>query len=409
MNREKYLADRKLLLDQAKQLLDTGDMNGFAEKKKEVEELDAKFETAAQAEANLRALEGNAVGANLENYSVQIQGGRVAEAFGAATEEETILNSVEYRKAFMNHVAYGKPMPGEFRNADQNTKTPDVGILIPTTVLERIIEKMVSIGMILPLVTRTAYKGGVKIPKSAVKPVATWVSEGEGSEKQKKAIGSIDFAYNKLRCAISVSLETDTMALAVFESTFIQNVTEAMIKTLEQSILTGNGAGQPKGIFKETPEDGQALEIAATGKLGYDTLIAAEAALPLAYESGAVWLMTKKTFMAFVGMVDNNKQPIARVDYGIGGSPERTLLGRSVVLNDYMDSYADTVTKSTLFAALFNLKDYILNTNLNLTVKRYEDNNTDDQVTKAIMLVDGEVVDNGSLVTLTKKSAGASA
>lgn len=409
MNREKYLADRKQLLDQAKQLLDTGDMDGFTAKKKEVEEFDAKFETAAQAEANLRALEGNAVGANLENYSVQIQGGRVAEAFGAATEEEDILNSAEYRKAFMNHVVYGKSMPEEFRNADQNTKTPDVGILIPTTVLEKIIEKMDSTGMILPLVTRTAYKGGVKIPTSTAKPVATWVAEGAGSDKQKKTTGSIDFAYNKLRCAISVSLETDTMALAVFESTFIQNVTEAMTKALEQSILTGSGSGQPKGVLTETPEDGQALEITATGKLGYDTLITAEAALPLAYESGAVWLMTKKTFMAFVGMVDNNKQPIARVNYGIGGSPERTLLGRSVILNDYMESYADSVTKSTLFAALFSPKDYVLNTNLSLTVKRYEDNDTDNQVTKAVMLVDGKVVDKSSLVTLTKKNAGASA
>ena len=34
----------------------------------------------------------------------------------------------------------------------------------------------------------------------------------------------------------------------------------------------------------------------------------------------------------------------------------------------------------------------------------YEDNNTDDQVTKAIMLVDGKVVDKNSLVTVTKKT-----
>lgn len=407
MTKEKYFSERKALLDQAQQLIDAGDMEGFETKKKEIEDLDVKFEQAAQAQANLRALEGNTVGANLEDHSVQVCGGRVVETFGGTAEAEDVLNSTEYRKAFMDHVVYGKSMPGELLNADQNTKTPDVGVLIPTTVLEKIIEKMESTGMILPLVTRTAYKGGVKIPTSTVKPTATWVAEGAGSEKQKKAIGSIDFAYNKLRCAISVSLETDTMALAVFESTFIQNVTEAMTKALEQAILTGTGTGQPKGILKETPEAGQALEVTAAGNLGYDTLIAAEAALPLAYENGAVWLMTKKTFMAFIGMVDAQKQPIARVNYGIGGKPERTLLGRTVVLNDYMESYADTVTKATLFAALFNPKDYVLNTNLNLTVKRYEDNETDDQVTKAIMLVDGKVVDKSSLVTLTKKNGAA--
>jgi len=40
-----------------------------------------------------------------------------------------------------------------------------------------------------------------------------------------------------------------------------------------------------------------------------------------------------------------------------------------------------------------------------MTIKKYEDNDTDDQVTKAIMLVDGKVVDKNSLVTLVKKSS----
>ena len=38
-----------------------------------------------------------------------------------------------------------------------------------------------------------------------------------------------------------------------------------------------------------------------------------------------------------------------------------------------------------------------------MTVKTYEDNDTDATVTKAIMLVDGKVVDKNSLVTVTKK------
>ena len=277
--------------------------------------------------------------------------------------------------------------------------------MIPTTLMEKIIERIDAIGMVLPLVTRTAYKGGVKIPTSTVKPVATWVAEGAGSDKQAMSTGSIDFAYNKLRCAVSMSLEVDTMSLTVFESTFIRNVADAMVKALEQSIISGSGSGQPKGIMSETPVDGQALEVAAAEKLSYNTLVDAEAALPLAYENGAVWLMTKKTFMAFVGMVDSNKQPIARVNAGINGRPERTLLGRPVVLNDYMGSYAESVTEDVTFAALFKMDDYVLNTNLDVTVKRYEDNDNDNQVTKAVMLVDGKVVDKNSLVTITKKKA----
>jgi len=115
--------------------------------------------------------------------------------------------------------------------------------------------------------------------------------------------------------------------------------------------------------------------------------------------------MTKSTFMKIISMVDDNKQPIARVNYGIGGKPERTILGRTVILNDYMSSYANSVTENTVIAFLFNPKDYVLNTNLNIAMKKYEDNDTDDTITKAIMLVDGKVVDKNSLVTMTIKNS----
>ena len=110
-----------------------------------------------------------------------------------------------------------------------------------------------------------------------------------------------------------------------------------MTKALEQAIIDGDGTGKPKGILAETPEEGQAIESAAPA---YADLIAAEAALPQAYENGAVWCMSKKTFMQYYGLTDTNGQPIGRVNYGIAGKPERTLLGRPVVCCDYVKSYA---------------------------------------------------------------------
>ena len=190
----------------------------------------------------------------------------------------------------------------------------------------------------------------MSIPTSAVKPVATWVSEGVTSDLQKKTTANITFTYFKLRCAVSVSLEVDNVTLAIFESALINNVTEAMVKALEQSIIDGVGTTQPLGILAETPSSGQALTIENATAIAYADLIAAEAALPLEYEQDAVWCMSKKSFMAFIGMVDSQKQPIARVNYGINGRPERTLLGRPVVLNNYVASYAATVASDTIFA-----------------------------------------------------------
>lgn len=363
----------------------------------------------AAAEKRRNLLTRIASGEPIEGENGELVEPRVIRRFigadGSNQHEETEptdkYGSMAYRKAFMQYVCRGASIPAEYR-ADAISNTTDVGATIPTTVLNQIVEKLESTGMILALVTRTAYKGGVSIPVSTVKPDATWVNEGKGSDKQKKDIkkeGMITFAYHKLRCAVAVSLEVDTMAISAFETLLINNIVEAMTKALEQSIIDGDGAGKPKGILAETPEEGQVIDSA---KPAYTDLIAAEAALPQAYENGAVWCMSKKTFMQYYGLTDTNGQPIGRVNYGIAGKPERVLLGRPVVCCDYVQGYAATMSAGKVFAFLFNFKDYVLNTNYAMGVKKYEDNDTDDMVTKGIMLADGKVVDKNSLVTIKK-------
>ena len=309
-----------------------------------------------------------------------------------------IYDSEEYRQAFMNYVCRGEKIPQEFRS-DEVTATTDIGALVPSVTLNKIIEKLEAYGMILPLVTRTAYKTGLSIPTSNVKPEATWVAEGAGSDKQKKTLsGTITFSHFKLRCAVAVTLEIENMAYSAFETTLVNNVVEAMAKALEKAIISGTGVGQPTGILKEDAK-GTKIEVS---KIDYKTLVNAEAELPMEYESGAVWCMTKKTFMAFIGMTDTNGQPIARVNYGFGGKAERSLLGRTVVLTNYLENFSDTLEAGKTFAFLYNFADYTLNTNFQVGMKTYEDNDTDDIVRKSIIVCDGKPIIYDSLVKLVK-------
>ncbi len=328
----------------------------------------------------------------------------VIKAGGAARKDTADENDIAYRKAFRDFALRKIPIPAELR-ADKVTSTSDVSAVIPKTVVDRILEELELTGMILPLITRTYYKGFVSIPVSNVRPTATWVNEGAGSDKQKKTVNTtIDFKAFKLRCAISMTLETSVMSLAIFETTFVRQVVEAMKKAIEIAIISGEGEGsrQPKGILKETPMAGQALK---ADKLSYQLLTDAEAAVPAAYENGVMWCMTKKTFMSFNGMTDASGQPIARVNAGFNGRPERTLLGRGVVITDYMESYSPSLKNGTVFAFLFNFKDYVFNTDMEIRTKWYEDNENEDQIFKAVMLADGKVVTKNSLVTIAKSSA----
>ena len=311
---------------------------------------------------------------------------------------EDQLGTMEYRKAFMTYVRTGVMAP-ELRN-NANTLTTDIGAAIPTPTMNRIVEELKTYGNILPLVTLTNYLTGVAIPTSATKPVASWVNEGVGSDRQKKTTGSIIFGHFKLRCAVSVSLEAEYMSISAFEAALVSNIVEAMATALEKAIIDGDGTDRPTGIL-HVPSGATVGKTVSVSALSYDTLTDAEAELPTAYENGAVWVMSKKTFMGFVGMVDEQGHPIARVDHGINGAPERYLLGRQVVLTDNVKTFASAST-GECFGFLFRMKDYMLNTNLNIGIKTYEDNDTDDIIRKSVMVVDGHPVDTHSLVKLVK-------
>lgn len=407
--KEEYLNYRKTMLDEAEQMINEGKIEEGNAKLEDVKELDEDFEAFAQTKANLAALSGAQPQVNLENLmgNSSVQGAVIAVTDNNNPGQD-MYDSLEYRNAFMNNVIHGTPIPEKFKNSNENTKTSDVATVIPTTTMNKIIEKLETVGRIYAKVTKTAFKGGLAIPTSTVKPVASWVAEGKGSDKQKKTTGKITFNYYKLRCAISMSIETQTMTLSAFEAKFVENVTTAMIKAIEQGIFTGTGAtgNQMTGFLTETITDDKKVTIAKTGKITYKDLCAAEAALPEEYENGAEWYMRKATFFnQIAAMTDSNGQPVARVNVGINGKPVYNILGRPVNFTQYMPAYADTVEADTIVACIYDMSAYVINTNLAMTVKRYEDNETDDQVTKAIMIVDGKSTENESLVEIVKKSA----
>lgn len=317
----------------------------------------------------------------------ELRNATVVASFGG-NEMIKDTENIAYRNAFMDFVVANKPIPTELR-ADANTLTSDVASVIPTHLVNQIIEKMENVGSVLTLITKTAYAAGVTIPTSSVKPVATWVAEGAGSDRQKKTTGSIVFTYHKLRCEISMSMEVGTMSLSAFEAKFVENVAKAMIKAIETAVINGTGSGQPKGILAETPVEGQAL---TASEITFAKLVEAEGVLPAEYESGAKWCMNKKIFTKVLGMVDDVGQPIARVNAGLNGKMERIINGRDVVVVPYV---ADDV----LF--MFDFSDYILNTVYDMGISKKQDWETEDLLTKAVMSVDGKVVDINSLVKLT--------
>lgn len=302
--------------------------------------------------------------------------------------------SVEYRNAFMDYVKTGV-MKEEFRA----TALVANNAVIPTNLLDRIVEKLEGYGNILPLVSKTSYASGVNIPVSEMGITATWQAENTMSDKQATGIANVVFGGYKLQCRVATSLELGVRSISAFENFIVNSVSKAMIKALETAVVSGDGNGKPEGILTHGEADENTKKVEFT-KFDYKTLAEAEGQIPTAYDSTAVYVMNKQTFMQFVGMTDTAGQPVARVSYGLDGKPERQLLGRTVVLSDAVPS----VEAGKAFAFAFNMSDYVLNTNYDIGVRRYFDENTDENITKATLVADGKVVNADSLVLLVKKA-----
>jgi HK97 family phage major capsid protein len=309
---------------------------------------------------------------------------------------ENKFESIEYRKAFMAYVTKGAALPVEYRDASAMS---DVGAVIPQVIVNQIIEKAEQYGNILPLVRRLAYPAGVVVPTSVLAATGRWINDGDTVQKEKKAVTKITFGAYELAASIGVTFAASVMSLSVFENAVIENVTRAMVKALEQAIISGDGNGKPTGIINTEVDAKQ--KVALSASLSFKDIINVFKAIPAAYSAGVKIFMNESTFYDFLAITDNNGQPVARVNYGVDGAPARSLFGRQIVTTDYLPSL-DAAKAGETVAFAFDPQYYVLNTAYNMDMVRYVDNDTRTNVFQSVAIVDGKVVDANGLVLVNK-------
>lgn len=301
------------------------------------------------------------------------------------------VDSNEYRKAFMNYVLSGEMTP-EFRSV---ATTADNGAVIPTAVMNTVVEKMEQYGNILPLVRKLSYPAGVVVPTSALATEAKWMQEGAAVDVNGKSTVAVTFGAYELAAAIGISFKAHIQSLSAFEAAVAENVSRAMVKALEKAIISGDGAAKPKGIVTETVPEAQKVTLSA--KLGYKDIVNMVKAIPSAYKDGAVLTMNENTFLDMATVVDNNGQPVAHVNYGVDGEPIAALLGKKVVFTDYLPDLTSAKTGDVV-AFAFQYDKYILNTAYQMDLVTYMEDATRNKVYQSIGMYDGKVVDNNGLV-----------
>ena len=397
MNIEKRLAEIEQRKAEIRSLLEGDQQVNLDELEKELRDLDNEAKELRRRQEMAQKIQYGAV---------QARAVASTKPEGVEQRNEDPHDTMEYRRAFMEYVTRGKKSDVlEFR-ADETTLPSDIGAVIPTTIINRIVEKMEEVGRIWSRVTKTSIQGGVEIPVSTAKPTAVWLAAGQVAEKQKKVVNAkISFSYHKLQVRVAVELVAGTVALPVFEATVADNIAEAMVKALDAAIISGTGTGQPLGIANHNVPSSRVTTLSPEEFGKYETWPAVFAKVPRSYRSGVALIMNDADWHKYiVGMTDTTGQPIARVNYGLDGTIEERFLGREVIAVEDLLPSIDEADAGEVVGILVRLSDYMVNSNMAITYRRYFDENTDEWISKATMIADGKLADPNGVVLIKKKA-----
>lgn len=358
--------------------------------------------------SQIDALQAEVDSARAQMATLDAPVGGLRPVQGAEGRSTDLADSVEYRTAFMNYVCRNVAIPSELR-VDAVTMTADGSAVIPTTIMNEIVREMESYGAIYPLVRHMNVQGGVQIPVLSLKPTATWITADTAtSESDKQKIQSntyISFGYFGLECKVAQTLLVNVTTLDMFQSLFVELAVEAITKALEIAIVKGTGAGQMTGITVDArvPSANKVTltEEEFTSWAGWKKKVFGK--MKKSYRNG-MFLMAQGTFDGYIdGMVDQNGQPIGRVNYGITDGETYRFGGKTVmtVEDDVIANYDDASTGDVV-GIFFNPKDYAINSNMALTVVKWTDHDTNEIKNKAILICDGKLVDPNGVIIIKK-------
>ena len=344
----------------------------------------------------------------------------------ARKDEEDPLSTMEYRKAFMEFVQRGT-VNTILKRADAEQVSGDLGILLPNTIVNEIIKGVEKVyGQLYSRIKKTNVKGGVQYPIGAFSATMFWdgtsgTDKEHGVSEKQKAGGVteyVQFTYHIGEIRIAQSLLQSVVTVDAFEKEIINALIEAYVKAMDEAILNGNGVKQPEGILVEA-----AKETSRIPKENIITFTAEEMADWTAWQKNLFakvplsmrklrpeFVMTAETWESnIMTLKDQNDRPVYRETFNPEtGDEKATFKGREVIFVEEggIKSF-DTAAEGEYFGMMWiPEKAYLMNTNMQFSYKKYFDENTNQYITKALVIVDGKVLD-GKYIYLLKKGAAA--
>lgn len=324
--------------------------------------------------------------------------------------DENPLGSMEYRRAFRNYVVSGTPIPAEYR-AGEATSTADTGAAIPLTIMNEVINTVRKrYGNLYSKVRKISVQGGVEYPIGALQAKFRWINEYTVSPRQKlDKLGKVSFGYNTAEIRIAQTFLSRIVTLSAFEAEITRVIAIAYLEAMDYGIVNGSGDASMLGILND-PRVTKTVTMTAAD-MGNWTKWRKNffSTLPLGYRSGEFIFPVSTVDSYLETMADSNNNPIFRqtadltVNDGDAQNPNGRFFGRNIALveEDIIPDF-DTASAGDVIGIYWQPEEYAINENFGFTMRRYFDEETNEWVDKALVVVDGKVLNPTGYVKLIK-------
>lgn len=345
---------------------------------------------------------------------------QVVASFRSATAEKkedsvNVLESDEYRQAFKDYVQRGVEIPSELRSkveayraslpveqrAGVAETTVDTGAAIPFTVMREIINTVRKrYGNLYAKVRKMTIAGGVAFPVGALQATFKWIGESTVSPRQKVGeLGKVTFGYHTAELRIAQSFLSQLLTVADFEMKIAEVIAVAYAQMMDGAIVNGTGDGMPLGIVNDTRVTNVYTVTAAKLNNWQEWRKGFFAKLPLGYRGGE-FIFPVSTVDAYLStMADANGRPLYReatgleINDGDAMYPSGRFFGRDVALvePDILPDF-DAASSGDVIGIFWQPDEYAVNENFGFAMRRYYDEETNEWVDKALVVVDGKVL-----------------
>lgn len=373
------------------------------------EELDA---IEAEERAAQPAQAGDPVPANAPEMNGNVRGAFQVGSQGTRTEDrsENVLESMEYRNAFRNYVVFGTPIPAELRAGDA-ISTADTGVMIPMTIMNEVINTVRKrYGNLYSKVRKISVQGGVEYPIGALSARFRWINESTVSPRQKlDKLGKVSFGYNTAEIRIAQTFLSRIVTLSAFEAEISRVIAIAYLEAMDYGIVNGSGDASMLGILNDSRVTNTVTMTAADISNWTKWRKNFFSQLPLGYRSGEFIFPVSTVDSYLETMADSNNNPIFKqaadlsVNDGDSRNPNGRFFGReiSLVEEDIIPDF-DIAQAGDVIGVYWQPDEYAINENFGFTMRRYFDEETNEWVDKALVVVDGKVLNPTGYVKLIK-------